>query len=169
MIKSFGSALISVLPLLALGLLIESALPLNWPRPELAVLCLSIMALRYGARPGAVFGLLAGALVGLFSDCSPGGLALAYAVLGGAIGALLNPYHDRPFIYIFTAIIATVVFVAELTVLSMFGFDVPSQIVSRSWLWGALLWNFIFLWPMLWLADKVLGTYAFIPLELDCE
>lgn len=169
MIKSFNSALISVLPLLVLGLLIESALPVGWPRPELTVLCLSVMALRYGAKSGAVFGFVGGAIVGFFSECSPGWMALAYTALGGAIGALLNPYNDRPFIYVFTTITATVIFVAELTVLSMIGADVPSQIISRSWLWSALLWNFIFLWPMLWLANKVLGTYAFIPLKLDCE
>lgn len=169
MIKHFRSALIFVLPLLALGLLLESALPVGWPRPELTILCLSVMALRYGKEPGVIFGLLCGAMVGLFSDCSPGWLALAYAILGGAVGTFLKPYSDRPFIYIFTVVTATVIFVAELTLLSIFGADVPSQIISRSWLWSALLWNAIFLWPMLWLANKILGTYAFIPLELDCE
>ncbi len=169
MVKKFPSALILVLPLLVVGLLLESALPTGWPRPELATLCLSVMALRYGNQPGTIFGILSGTIVGLFSDCAPGWLAMAYAALGGAIGAFLKPYSDRPFIYIFTVVTATVVFAAELTLLSIFGADVPSQIISRSWLWSALLWNFLFSWPMLWLTNKILGTYAFIPLELDCE
>ncbi len=169
MIKNFRSALILVLPLLALGLLLESALPIGWPRPELATLCLSVIALRYGNKSGVIFGLLAGAMVGLFSDCSTGWLALAYATMGGAVGTFLKPYNDRPFIYIFTVVTATVIFAAELVLLSTLGADVPSQIISRSWLWSALLWNAIFLWPMLWLINKILGTYAFVPLELDCE
>ncbi len=169
MIKNFHAALIKTLPLLVIGLLLESALPIGWPRPELTTICLSVMALRYGCQSGIIFGLLCGAIVGLFSDCSPGWLAMAYAFLGGAIGTFLKPYSDRPFIYIFTVITATVVFATELTLLSICGANVPSQIISRSWLWNALLWNFVFLWPMLWFANKILGTYAFIPLELDCE
>ncbi|MGM9997809.1 MAG: hypothetical protein ACI38Q_00165 [Candidatus Bruticola sp.] len=169
MIKSFGSAVVWIMPLLFGGLLFESALPYSWPHPELIIIWLSIIALRYGMKPGAVFGAACGAMAGVFCGCSSGWLALAYASLGGAVGAFLKPYSDRPFIYVLTVTASTVVFAAELTVLSMLGADLPSQVIFKIWLWKALLWNVIFLWPSLWLADKILGTYAFIPLELDCE
>ncbi|MGM9992852.1 MAG: hypothetical protein ACI376_08435 [Candidatus Bruticola sp.] len=169
MIKSFSSAVVWIVPLLFVGLLIESALPYNWPRPELTVIWLSIVALRYGMKPGAIFGAICGAMAGVLSDCSAAWLALVYASLGGAIGAFLKNYSDRSFIYVFTVAASTVVFAAELTVLSMLGADLPNQVILRTWLWRAMLWNVVFIWPSLWIADKILGTYAFIPLELDCE
>ena len=154
MIKDAYSAFILTLPLLGLGLLVESTLPTGWPRPELAVLFLCIIALRYGATAGM---------------CSWGTMAFAYSVLGVVIGQFLSVYNDRPFIYVLTVIFASMFFMAELTVGGMLHMNVPPARIVREELLGMLLGNLVLVWPLLAVVNKLLGAHAFIPLPLECE
>ncbi|MCR4784146.1 MAG: rod shape-determining protein MreD [bacterium] len=169
MIKDAYSAFILTLPLLGLGLLVESTLPTGWPRPELAVLFLCIIALRYGATAGMCFGFLAGCLTGFWGACSWGTMAFAYSVLGVVIGQFLSVYNDRPFIYVLTVIFASMFFMAELTVGGMLHMNVPPARIVREELLGMLLGNLVLVWPLLAVVNKLLGAHAFIPLPLECE
>ncbi|MBQ7528761.1 hypothetical protein IJT10_02505 [bacterium] len=169
MVKSSLETIILLLPLMIGLVLCESSLPVSWPRPEVSILFICIVALRCGSQAGLAMGFLAGLFLGLLSSYSVGALTITYALLGYFIGKFLHPYNSRPLIYFLAVVLSTVVLGVTLYFFGRFDILVlPKPPLVRDWLLKVLLCNIIFLWPTLKITGIILGNYVFRPLKLDC-
>lgn len=169
MVKSSVETVILLLPLMVGLILLESSLPVAWPRPEVAILFICIVALRCGPQAGAVIGFIAGMFTSLLSLYSVGALTVIYAFLGYFMGKLLHPYNSRPLIYLLAVVLSTVILAVVLYIVGRLNILIlPDPSLIRDWLGRALLCNIVFLWPTLKITGVILGNYIFRPLKLDC-
>lgn len=162
---AFGAALLGTV----IFTLIEACFPCGWIRPEFGVIFVSVMALRYGAGMGAALGAAAGIAAAAAGFYSWSLFALIYAGIGGIIGVFLKNYNDRLFIYFLTVVFASVFISILLSLLSHLPFFVlpePESIRREFWLTQA--GNLLAVGPVMWLIRRVLGSYCFNPLELEC-
>lgn len=164
-----GRVALIILPLLVLFLAGQAAWPWSWPRPEWGLIVVTVMALRYGGRAGAWFGLACGALVGLFSIGNPGLLAALYALWGLSLGGLLSPYADRPLLYPLSLLSATVSMGVALWLGRSLGLDLPGIYAVRHWVVSASLANLVALYPFLWFVQHLWGYHVLKPLKVEGE
>ena len=162
---AFGAALAGIV----ICTLIEACFPCGWIRPEFGVIFVSIMALRYGAGMGAAVGAAAGIVTAAAGFFSWSVFALIYAGVGIIVGVFLKNYNDRLFIYFMTVVFASVFNSILLSLLSHLPFLIlPTPESIRREFWLTLTGNLLAVWPVMWLIRRILGSYCFNPLKLEC-
>lgn len=164
------SPFVRVFAILTIGIIIEAALPPDWPHPDLVLLMLVPLAFRGGWAVGMLFGFFGGLALGMFGSGIPGIYAAVYAIIGFILG-FWGDDLKRVNYYIY--IIAMLIGIGFSHIMFSFAghmwpsLGMPAPILLRSGLPGAIFWNLVLLWPAIGVFNLFAGSRAFKRMEID--
>jgi hypothetical protein len=146
------------------GLLLLSALPASWPRPDLVILFMAPTSLTCRRMAGAWFGVGGGILLGVLGTGNPGILAGVYGLTGLLLG-VLGEEGDPPglFMHLLAVLSGTTLVALGLGALAAQfpSLGTPEGTVLKLWLPRVLLVNGLLVWPALALFQRLAGRRAF--------
>ena len=142
-------ATVKILALIAVSLLLEGAFPGTWSRPDALLLWLVPWSLRCGRNFGGIVGFCGGVMLGCIGAVPCAVPAVVYAVAG----YLLGWWGEREAIGFFVEWLGTLFAVVSvgfcLVLISRISpwALMPGESALRHWMWQALLWNSLLIWP----------------------